>query len=290
MVRKLIYYISSFVILVSLLAIGFWYIKKNEAVPEKKIFIQDIVENDTGKQNLIIVVSPKPNQIISSPLVISGEARGYWFFEASFPVKLLDGDNKIIAEGIAQAQDEWMTENFVPFKAELRFVAPLTKKGILILEKDNPSGLSEHNNSLTISVQFTDAPQTLINALPSERKIITRVIDGDTVIMEGGESVRLLGIDSDERGYSCYEEAKRRMEELTLNKIAVLEKDGENKDKYQRYLRYLIVDGVNISTQMVEDGLAVARFSYENTKYKKEIAQAEKEAMQNHIGCKWKNI
>lgn len=159
MVRKLIYYISSFVILVSFLAVGFWRIKKNEAMPEEKIFIQDTIESQAEKQNLIKVTNPKLNQIINNPLVISGEARGVWFFEASFPVKLLDGNSKIIAEGIAQAQGEWMTEDFVPFKAELRFTAPLTKKGVLILEKDNPSGLPEHSDSLMIPVQFNNASQ-----------------------------------------------------------------------------------------------------------------------------------
>ncbi|MEM7813448.1 MAG: thermonuclease family protein [Candidatus Aenigmatarchaeota archaeon] len=119
-------------------------------------------------------------------------------------------------------------------------------------------------------------------------KMITKVIDGDTVIAEG-ESIRLLGIDADERGYPCYDEAKARLEELVLNKRVYLEEDVVDKDQYGRYLRYVILDGQNINLQMVEEGLAIARFSPENVKYKAEIIAAEAEAMRNKVGCKWGN-
>jgi micrococcal nuclease len=118
-------------------------------------------------------------------------------------------------------------------------------------------------------------------------KFVTKIIDGDTVIIEGN-SVRLLGIDSDERGYPCYSEAKERIEEIILNKEVEIESDGEDKDQYGRYLRYIFLDGKNINLQLVKEGLAVARFSPENTKYKKEILAAEKRARENKIGCKWR--
>src|SRR3989344_5062730 len=67
-------------------------------------------------------------------------------------------------------------------------------------------------------------------------KLVTKIIDGDTVIIEGGYSVRLLGIDSDEKGYPCYSPAKERIEELVLNKEIYLEADKEDQDQYKRYL------------------------------------------------------
>ena len=73
------------------------------------------------KTDLICVSAPRPNQTISSPLVLEGEARGVWFFEASFPARLFDDDGNEIAVAIAQAQGEWMTEDFVPFLATLEF-------------------------------------------------------------------------------------------------------------------------------------------------------------------------
>ncbi|MEO0118550.1 MAG: hypothetical protein ABIK66_05455, partial [candidate division WOR-3 bacterium] len=65
-------------------------------------------------------------------------------------------------------------------------------------------------------------------------KLVTKVIDGDTFLIEGGYSVRLLGIDVDEKGYPCYNAAKSRLEELILNKKVKLEKGVEDFDQYCR--------------------------------------------------------
>ncbi|MEK9186222.1 MAG: Gmad2 immunoglobulin-like domain-containing protein [Patescibacteria group bacterium] len=118
------------------------------------------------KEDLIRVFSPRANEKVSSPLLISGEARGYWFFEASFPVVLVDWDGRIIAQHYAQAKGDpatgeinWMTENFVPFEAVLEFEKPefigdFSKRGALILQKDNPSGLPEHDDALEVPIIF----------------------------------------------------------------------------------------------------------------------------------------
>ncbi len=116
----------------------------------------------TGNENaiaqisdLIVVGSPTKNFTISSPLVITGNARGTWYFEASFPVELKDASGKTIAQHYAEAQSDWMTENFVPFKSTLTFPKqPAGSKGTLILHKDNPSGLPENDRSLEIPVVF----------------------------------------------------------------------------------------------------------------------------------------
>lgn len=123
------------------------------ATPDGRTFIEDI-GNELEKQDIIRIDSPRPNEIVGSPLVITGEARGRWFFEASFPVRLLDEKGKEIASGIATAQGEWMSEDFVPFTAELEFVLEGNGKGTLILEKDNPSGLPENDDSLIVPVRF----------------------------------------------------------------------------------------------------------------------------------------
>lgn len=104
------------------------------------------------KENLIQVETPKANDVISSPLIINGKARGFWFFEADFPVKILDEKGNLIAQVPAQAKSDWMTEDFVPFEARLNFEIPYTQKGIIVLEKDNPSGLLENYDELRIPV------------------------------------------------------------------------------------------------------------------------------------------
>ncbi len=101
------------------------------------------------------------NEGISSPITIHGEARGTWFFEGSFPVTLTNWDGLIIAEGVAQAQSDWMTEEYVPFEVTLTFDAPykngdqdFMKRGSLICKKDNPSGLPENDDAYEITVYF----------------------------------------------------------------------------------------------------------------------------------------
>ena len=102
----------------------------------------------------IKVTKPTPNQIIQSPLIVEGEARGTWYFEASFPVKLLDANGNVIAASPAQAQSDWMTDNFVPFKVQIEFKKPATSTGVLVLEKDNPSGLPKNAAKIEIPIRF----------------------------------------------------------------------------------------------------------------------------------------
>ena len=140
--------------------------------PEGKTFAEDI-GNELEKSDLIKVSSPRPNQTIESPLSISGEARGFWFFEADFPVKLFDDNDFLLGVIPAQALGDpegeqapygasWMTEDFVPFSATLSFAVPSTSKGRLFLEKDNPSGLPENADELRIPVYFDKTVQGTI--------------------------------------------------------------------------------------------------------------------------------
>ena len=121
--------------------------------PGGESHVEDI-GNELDKTDLIKINEPRPNTMVASPLKITGEARGNWFFKASFPVRLLDETGKEIASGFATAQGEWMTENFVSFESTLEFSAPATNKGTLILQKDNPSGLPEHDDELRVPVKF----------------------------------------------------------------------------------------------------------------------------------------
>ncbi len=108
------------------------------------------------KPDLLKVTNLRANDVVKSPLNIAGEARGYWYFEASFPVKLFDadGNNIPLNPPYIMATSDWMTENFVPFEATLEFAPSGTATGTLVLEKDNPSGLPEHADSLSIPVRF----------------------------------------------------------------------------------------------------------------------------------------
>lgn len=114
----------------------------------------EYIGNEFEKLDFIQIDNPRPNQEVKSPLMVFGKARGFWFFETGFFVYLLNEEGKEIAFGVAQAQDEWMSEDFVPFAVTLEFEKPLASKGVLILEKDNISGLSENKYELRVPVNF----------------------------------------------------------------------------------------------------------------------------------------
>ena len=92
---------------------------------------------------------------VVSPLEITGRVPGNWSFEASFPIVLESSSGEQIAQGVAQLQGDWMTEQPVPFIATLEFTdtTPDTN-GVLVLQKDNPSGLAENDDSLRLNVRF----------------------------------------------------------------------------------------------------------------------------------------
>lgn len=123
--------------------------------PDGRTFTRKI-SNDYS--DLITVTAPTVNAQVGSPLTVTGQARGQWYFEASFPVTLVDANGTTLAQVPAQAQGEWMTENFVPFKATLTFAPPATQTGTLILHNDNPSGLPENDKEIRIPVRFSSAP------------------------------------------------------------------------------------------------------------------------------------
>ena len=104
--------------------------------------------------DLIELRTPLPNAILQTPLILEGRARGAWFFEASFPVYLVDADGDTVAVIPAQAEGEWMTQAFVPFKATLTFTPPASQTGTLILARNNPSGLPEHAAELRVPIRF----------------------------------------------------------------------------------------------------------------------------------------
>jgi len=116
-------------------------------------FIEDI-GNELEKLDLIRLNSPRPNQEVSSPLLIEGEARGTWFFEGDFPVKLLDENGDLLAVSFATSKGEWMTAEFVAFEASLEFPATTSTKGTLLLIKDNPSDLPEFDDELQVPLRF----------------------------------------------------------------------------------------------------------------------------------------
>jgi len=118
---------------------------------------------------------------------------------------------------------------------------------------------------------------------PKQNVVVTQIIDGDTLVVEGGSRIRLLGINTPEKGQAFYSEAKSFLSNLTLQKTISLEKDVENKDQYDRYLRYIWLNDTLVNLELVKAGLAYALIYEPNIKYQKEIVDAEQEAKTNKL-------
>ena len=99
----------------------------------------------------VAVTSPASGATVPETFTVTGKAPGPWYFEASFPIKVVDADNNFIGQGIAQAQGDWMVEGDVPFIAAVTtsgYIGPAT----LVLMRDNPSGMPENDDSISIPV------------------------------------------------------------------------------------------------------------------------------------------
>lgn len=124
--------------------------------PDGRTYAEELPETITytnATAETIIVENPFPGAVTGKEFSVVGKARGTWFFEASFPIEILDKNGNHLANGIAQAQGDWMTTEFVPFKADIQVPQTYLGKATLLLKKDNPSGLPEKNAS--ISFPFT---------------------------------------------------------------------------------------------------------------------------------------
>jgi len=91
--------------------------------------------------------------------------------------------------------------------------------------------------------------------------VVSRVIDGDTIELNDGTTVRLIGIDTPEKGQCGFEEAKQELSLFVLNEeVVLLPGARDDQDKYGRLLRYVELKGSDINKAMIVSGRAIARY------------------------------
>lgn len=140
--------------IVAILAVGMWYVRGSGAAPSTETedpSAQEAVYDNTSTDQ-IVIDSPKAGETVGTTFTVVGKARGYWYFEASFPMRVFASSGVLLKEMPVQADGEWMTEEFVPF-SETVTVPPGTKgEALLILYNDNPSGLPENDATVSIPI------------------------------------------------------------------------------------------------------------------------------------------
>lgn len=119
---------------------------------------------------------------------------------------------------------------------------------------------------------------------------VIRVVDGDTIEIEGGEKVRYIGIDTPEtvdprKTVQCFGiEASKKNKELVEGKMVRLEKDITDRDKYNRLLRYIYVGDTFINLELVKQGFAYSYSYPPDIKYQDQFVKAQQEAREASMG------
>ena len=155
MENKNIFYQLSVIIMILVLASFAYSFTKNKELVEKLELPLAVITYENATSDNIVTELPFPGAVTGKEFYVIGKARGNWFFEASFPVTLLDKDGSVFVNTYATAEGEWMTTEFVPFKADLKVGdSNYIGKGTLILKKDNPSGDSIRDASVSFEINI----------------------------------------------------------------------------------------------------------------------------------------
>lgn len=122
---------------------------------------------------------------------------------------------------------------------------------------------------------------------PNNRFRVSKVTDGDTFVLNGGDKVRLLAIDTPEKGERYYKEAKELLQQLTDNKIVTLAYADKRRDKYGRLLAYVYIDSTFVNKVILENGLGYL-YLFKDTESDlprtKELLIAQQKAIEAQIG------
>lgn len=104
---------------------------------------------------LPVVIEPKENSKVTSPLNIRGTVPPGWMFEGVFPIQLVDSNHKLIVTGQAteEVPGSWQSGTIVYFDATLSF-STSAKSGFIVLLNDNPSGSTVNAKSYEVAVTF----------------------------------------------------------------------------------------------------------------------------------------
>jgi micrococcal nuclease len=121
----------------------------------------------------------------------------------------------------------------------------------------------------------------------SSRFLVVEIKDGDTVILNGGDQLRLANVDAPERGEPFYDEAIQKLSELCLGREVRLEFSGSRRDKYDRLVASCYVDSIFLGEALVRSGLAYV-FLFEKSDFERPEIQkllvAQQAAVAERVG------
>jgi endonuclease YncB( thermonuclease family) len=123
----------------------------------------------------------------------------------------------------------------------------------------DPSNEAEPSEAKSESAAREETPKTA-SRKPQRTYLVVRVVDGDTLDLGNGQTVRLVGIDSPEVGECGYEPASKNLARLVLGQQVRLAESDEDTDRYGRLLRYVDVGTIDAGLRQIQQGFAIARY------------------------------
>lgn len=168
-------------------------------------------------------------------------------------------------------------KTFVPWLLTAGF-ALLFAGTLLLRSTSTPNTQSMSPSSSLVPGQTPPASNPRLGPEPTEVKQVIRVIDGDTIEIEGGVHVRYIGIDTPEVGQCLADQATAENSQFVAGKDVKLETDIEKYDKYGRLLAYVFVDNIFVNKKLVQDGFAMVTTYPPDVKYVDQYLAAQKEA------------
>jgi len=144
----------------------------------------------------------------------------------------------------------------------------------------------------TLKLFASGASNEVLNQIKTgilTKQRVIKVIDGDTIQLEGGQIVRYIGIDAPEIDYpDCFgNEALEMNRKLVENKEVELIRDVSDTDKHGRYLAYVFVDGIFVNEFLIQNGYAFALTYAPDIKYSNIFSELQRKAKFEHKGL-WK--
>jgi hypothetical protein len=142
---------------------------------------------------------------------------------------------------------------------------------------------------LTINYSWIDSFLIKTFEEDYERGVVERVIDGDTIVVNGS-STRLLGINSPEKGEVGYLKAKKFLEDYILEKEIKIYFGKDKTDRYGRKLGYIFLNSKNINLESVRKGYSNFYFPSGKDKYYNQFVKAWEECLNKEIGLCEKSL
>jgi len=108
------------------------------------------------------ITNIKSGEELSGEVMVLGEARGGWFFEAQLPIRITDEQGNILGSSYGTAIGDWQTDDFVKFSGKVSYELETEGKGFLVVAKDNPSGLAQYDKEIKIPVVLSASGYTTV--------------------------------------------------------------------------------------------------------------------------------